>query len=145
MSSNNVRHRTGHVALGAALATGALLLAGCGGGSSSAPASTDSMTSMSMGSSPTSSSSGGTTSGAAATVTIKDFAFDGPSSVAPGATVKVTNQDAEAHTLTADGAGGFDVRIDPGASATFTAPTKPGSYPFHCDYHSDMHGTLTVA
>jgi plastocyanin len=145
MSSDHARHRALRVALGTALATGALLLAGCGGGSSSAPASTDSMTSMSMGSSPTSSSSGGTTTGAVATVTIKDFAFDSPSSVAPGATVTVTNEDAEAHTLTADGAGGFDVKIDPGASETFTAPTKPGSYPFHCDYHSNMRGTLTVA
>jgi plastocyanin len=54
------------------------------------------------------------------------------------------NEDSEAHTLTADGAGGFDVKIDPGASATFTAPAKPGSYPYHCTYHSNMHGTLAV-
>jgi plastocyanin len=138
------QHRTGRIAIGAALATGALLLAGCGGGSSSTPASGDSMSSMSMGSSPTSRSTGGTTSGAAATVTIEDFAFDGPTSVAPGTTVTVTNEDSEAHTLTADGAGGFDVKIDPGASATFTAPAKPGSYPYHCTYHSNMHGTLAV-
>jgi plastocyanin len=138
------QHRTGRIAIGAALASGALLLAGCGGGSSSTPASGDSMSSMSMGSSPTSRSTGGTTSGAAATVTIEDFAFDGPTSVAPGTTVTVTNEDSEAHTLTADGAGGFDVKIDPGASATFTAPAKPGSYPYHCTYHSNMHGTLAV-
>jgi plastocyanin len=138
------QHRTGRIAIGAALATGALLLAGCGTSSSSTPASRDSMSSMSMGSSPTSRSTGGTTSGAAATVTIKDFAFDGPSSVAPGTEVTVMNEDSEAHTLTADGAGGFDVKIDPGASATFTAPAKPGSYPYHCTYHSNMHGTLAV-
>jgi plastocyanin len=136
--------RTGRIALGAALATGALLLAGCGGTSSSTPASGDSMGSMSMGSSPTSKSTAGTTTGAAATVTIKSFAFSGPSSVSPGSKVTVTNEDSEAHTLTADGAGGFDVKIDPGASATFTAPSKPGSYPYHCTYHSNMHGTLTV-
>jgi plastocyanin len=138
------QHRTARIAIGAALATGALLLAGCGGGSSGTPASGDSMSSMSMGSSPTSRSTGGTTSGSTATVTIKDFAFDGPPSVAPGTRVTVTNEDSEAHTLTADGAGGFDVKIDPGASATFTAPMKPGSYPYHCTYHSNMHGTLAV-
>ncbi len=144
MTASSTTRRTGRIAVGAALATGALLLAGCGGSSSSSPASGDSMGSMSMGSSPTSKSTSGTTNGAAATVTIKDFAFSGPSSIAPGAKVTVKNEDSEAHTLTADGAGGFDVKIDPGASATFTAPSKPGSYPYHCTYHSTMHGTLTV-
>jgi plastocyanin len=100
------------------------------------------MSSLSMGSSPTSKSTGSTTGGA--TVTIENFAYSGPASVAPGAEVTVSNQDSEAHTLTADGAGGFDVKIAPGASATFRAPSKPGSYPYHCTYHSNMHGTLTV-
>ena len=27
---------------------------------------------------------------------------------------------------------------------TFTAPAAPGSYKFHCAYHSNMHGTLVV-
>jgi plastocyanin len=142
MSRTGTRHHTGRLALGATLATGALLLAGCGGGSSSTPASGDPMSSMSMSSSPTSGSTGGTKAGA--TVIIKDFAFDGPASVTPGATVTVKNEDTEAHTLTADGAGGFDVTIDPGTSAAFTAPTKAGSYPYHCTYHGNMHGTLTV-
>ncbi|WP_238342891.1 cupredoxin domain-containing protein [Nocardioides cynanchi] len=144
MTTHPTSRRTGRIALGACLATGALLVAGCGGGSSSAPASSDSMGSMTMGSSPTSTGTSGTTTGAAATVTIKSFAFTGPSSVAPGAKITVKNEDSEAHTLTADGPGGFDVKIDPGASATFTAPTKPGTYPYHCTFHSNMHGTLTV-
>ena len=142
MTAPPTTRRTGRTALGAALATGALLLAGCGGTSSSTPASGDSMSSMSMGSSPTSKSTGSTTSGT--TVTIENFAYSGPASVARGAEVTVSNQDSEAHTLTADGAGGFDVKIAPGASATFRAPSKPGSYPYHCTYHSNMHGTLTV-
>jgi plastocyanin len=144
MSRTSTRHPTGRIALVTALASGALLLGGCGDSGSSPPASTDSMGSMgsmTMGSSPMSGSSKSSTPTA---VTIEDFAFHGPSSVAPGAEVTVTNQDAEAHTLTADGSGGFDVKIDPGASATFTAPTKPGSYPFHCTYHGNMQGTLTV-
>ena len=149
MPTSATTRRTGPIALGAGLAAGVLLLAGCGASGSSSPASGDSMGSMgsmgsmSMGSSPTTKSTGPATTGAA-TITIKSFAFSGPSSIAPGAEVTVKNQDAEAHTLTADGAGGFDVTIDPGASETFTAPSKPGSYPYHCTYHSNMHGTLTV-
>jgi plastocyanin len=27
---------------------------------------------------------------------------------------------------------------------TFAAPTTPGTYPFHCRYHANMHGVLTV-
>ncbi|MGI8612722.1 MAG: cupredoxin domain-containing protein [Nocardioidaceae bacterium] len=39
----------------------------------------------------------------------------------------------------------FDVNVTAGGgTATFTAPTKPGSYPYHCTYHSSMHGTLVV-
>jgi plastocyanin len=75
---------------------------------------------------------------------IMDFAFSGPASVDPGATVTVTNHDSETHSLTADGAGGFDVDVAPGSSKTFTAPTKAGSYAYHCNFHSNMHGTLTV-
>ena len=55
------------------------------------------------------------------------------------------NMDAEAHTVTADGAGGFDVTVAPGQTATFTAPAAPGTYPFHCTYHSQMTGSLVVA
>ena len=31
-----------------------------------------------------------------------------------------------------------------GKTATFTAPAKAGTYKFHCNIHSQMHGTLTV-
>jgi plastocyanin len=54
------------------------------------------------------------------------------------------NMDSESHSVTADGAGGFDVTVQPGRSATFTAPDRPGRYPFHCTFHSNMHGTLAV-
>ena len=68
--------------------------------------------------------------------------FMGTMRVAPGAKITVKNVDTDAHTLTG---ATFDTgNIDPGGTGSFTAPTKPGSYPFGCQYHSDMHGTLVV-
>lgn len=69
--------------------------------------------------------------------------------VKPGATVTVMNQDPVAHTVTAQsGAGGiaFDSgTINANASGTFTAPTTPGTYPYICIFHAQMHGILTVS
>lgn len=78
-------------------------------------------------------------------ITISNFAYQTPASVGPGTTVTVKNTDQVAHTVTADSdASLFNVTVDPGQSRSFTAPTKPGSYPFHCTFHSNMHGTLVV-
>jgi plastocyanin len=78
-------------------------------------------------------------------ITIKNFAFQGPTSVKPGAQVMVMNSDSETHSVTSDTSGLFDANVDGGGgTATLTAPTKPGSYPYHCKYHSNMHGTLVV-
>ncbi len=77
-------------------------------------------------------------------ITIKDFAYSGPGTVAPGTEITVKNDDDAAHTVTADGKGGFDVILQPGTSATFKAPGEPGKYDFHCTYHANMHGSLTV-
>jgi plastocyanin len=77
-------------------------------------------------------------------VHISGFAYQVPTSVSPGATVSVMNMDGEAHTVTAD-EGAFDVQVAGGATGTFTAPTTPGSYAFHCTYHANMHGVLVVA
>ncbi|SKB31467.1 Plastocyanin [Arthrobacter sp. 49Tsu3.1M3] len=84
------------------------------------------------------------TAAATATITIKDFAYGDPLTVAPGAAVTVTNMDAAAHTVTADEGSAFDAQVKGGGTATFTAPTKPGSYAYHCTYHPGMHGTLVV-
>jgi plastocyanin len=77
-------------------------------------------------------------------IMIKDFAYRTPTSVSPGARVEVMNGDGEAHTVTSDSKGDFDVTVAAGASVTITAPTKPGSYAFHCNFHSNMHGVLVV-
>jgi plastocyanin len=54
------------------------------------------------------------------------------------------NTDDMKHTVTASGAGGFDVTIDANGTGTFTAPAKPGTYPFVCSFHGNMKATLVV-
>jgi plastocyanin len=81
---------------------------------------------------------------AAATITITDFTFKSPPSVSPGATIAVRNTDPSKHSVTADSGGAFDVAVQSGESATFTAPTTPGTYDYHCSYHPMMHGQLIV-
>jgi plastocyanin len=81
---------------------------------------------------------------AAASITIRDFDFGAPVSVPPGAVVSVVNMDSAGHTVTADQGSAFDVDIRGGGTATFTAPSAPGTYAYHCTYHPNMHGTLTV-
>ena len=54
--------------------------------------------------------------------------------------------DGASHTVTSDQGGVFDVKADGGGgTVTLTAPTKPGTYPFHCTYHANMHGVLVVS
>lgn len=85
--------------------------------------------------------------GRADTIVIKNFAFQ-PSTLdaAPGAKVTVENEDSATHTVTASGsAKPFDTgNIAAGATVTFTAPAQPGSYPYICQIHQFMHGTLVV-
>lgn len=86
----------------------------------------------------------GTPSPAAAVeMTIADFAYS-PTTVTVGQQVNVTNSDTVDHTVTIADAG-IDVTVPAGGSATFTAPTKPGSYTLTCVFHGSMTGTLTVA
>lgn len=70
--------------------------------------------------------------------------YQSPSSVAPGAMITVKNEDGAAHTVTDADGGAFDVNVDANKTATFTAPSKPGTYNIMCKYHPFMHGTLVV-
>ena len=76
-------------------------------------------------------------------ISIAHFRFGVPASVAPGAQITIKNGDSQAHTVTST-TGEFDVKVDPDRTATFTAPSKPGSYPFVCSFHGNMTGTLVV-
>ncbi len=130
-SSRRARHLIVVTLFGAAL-----LLAACSSSGSS--------TSTTNAPSTTSTASGAATGADA--ITIKNFAF-APSTVtvAPGATVTVTNMDGVTHTISS-AKGGFDTGdIGSGQSKSFTAPKTPGSYPYICSIHQYMTGTLVVS
>lgn len=159
MKTTTTRQRAALALIGAATIIGASACgsAGTATGSSAAPSTGTGSTGasvdpgMSMSGSPMPSSMGATTGAsggstgmaAEATIHIKSFAYTGADSVPVGASVTVMNMDNEAHTVTADD-GSFDVVVKAGASTTFTAPAKAGTYTYHCTYHSNMHGTLSV-
>jgi plastocyanin len=96
-------------------------------------------------------STGGSTGGspppapapASGTVTIANHAYSPNAlSVKAGGVVTWNNQDAS-HTVTSD-SGAFDSGVfKNGQSWNFTF-ANPGTYPYHCDLHPDMKGTITV-
>jgi plastocyanin len=80
------------------------------------------------------------------TIVIKNFSFS-TLIVAPGASVAVHNDDTATHTVAAVSPepGPFKTGdIGPGKTATFAAPTRPGTYSYICMIHQFMHGTLIV-
>jgi plastocyanin len=79
-----------------------------------------------------------------AAVNIVDFAFDPAAVEVPvGGTVTWTNGGGAPHTATADD-GSFDSRrLQPGESFSQTFGTA-GTFPYHCDIHPQMTGTVTV-
>ena len=78
-------------------------------------------------------------------VSIKDFMFSPDSiTVKKGATVTWTNQDGTSHTVTADKDGGPDSgTLADGKSYSFTF-NAVGTFTYHCNFHSDMKGTVVV-
>jgi plastocyanin len=118
---------------GVLVIAGALLLAACGGGGASSSTATTSGSPLSTGS----------TGGDA--ITISNFMFmPMTNTVAPGATVSVTNKDSATHTLTATGGQFTTGDIAQNQTKTFKAPMKPGTYNYICNIHQYMMGTITV-
>ncbi len=114
--------------------------------SSSAPTTSGAPTSSAGSPSATSNTSaaGTPSASAAAVITIKDFKFSVPASVAPGSMVMVTNADIQSHTITSKD-GGFDVKVDGGGgTAVLTTPKSAGTYQLTCDFHANMSGSLVV-
>lgn len=117
----------------------AAVVAACGGQSSTTNTEADTGTATA-----TSEVTSAPAEAAGPTITIANMSFGDPVTVAPGAEVTVKNDDSAEHSVTSDTEGAFDKQIDGGKEDTFTAPTKPGEYPFHCVYHPSMKGTLIV-
>lgn len=125
------------VVLGVALLAGAGALAGGLSTSAAQPGGTS-----------TASPAEGTTT-RVVTVDIRNFAYQPDVvRVPPGARVRVVNEDPVSHTLTASGNGRGQTfssgLIPPGSARTFTAPRRPGRYPFFCQIHQYMTGVLVV-
>jgi plastocyanin len=112
----------------------------CGGGSSGSQQSA----APSQSSSTTQTSSAQQGQPAALQITINGFQYASPATVPPDAKVTVVNNDSAEHTVTSDTAGVFDTEVGGKSKASFSAPGQPGSYPFHCTYHPNMHGVLVV-
>jgi plastocyanin len=129
------------IAAGAALT---LVLASCS--SSSHTTKNTAASSATAASAASASTTAATAPAATGGIVINGFAFSGTLTVKAGQKVTVTNKDSVAHTLTDKQTHKFDTGniAGNGGTGTFTAPTTPGSYPFGCRYHPDMHGTLVV-
>ena len=144
----NSRMRT--ILIGVTCTAALGVLGGCGSASSAGAAASSSGSAMdsssmsSMGSSSSGSSTASSAAASAVVIHISKFAYQTPASVSPGATVSVMNMDGEAHTVTSDTDGAFSVVVPSGKTVTFTAPATAGSFAFHCQYHSNMHGSLVV-
>ncbi|MCU1600282.1 MAG: Plastocyanin [Frankiales bacterium] len=120
-------------------------LTGCSSGSTKATGSAPSATTPAA--APTTDAASSTpTATAGASMTISGFAYSPtPLTVAPGTVIPVKNLDGPEHTVTSDTSKLFLADdIAHGKTVTFTAPSKAGTYTFHCEYHANMHGTLIV-
>jgi plastocyanin len=125
----------------------ALALAACGsssGSSSSAASSGASSASTSSSSSATTpADQSGKVASGHVTVVISNYKFaPAKLTVKSGTRVTFSNHDMTAHTATANS--GFDSgTIKPRADATVKF-SKPGTYPYICQFHAFMHGTVVV-
>ena len=81
----------------------------------------------------------------AAKVEIVDFAYDpDPVTIEEGGKVTWINRDSAPHTASAEDEQTFDTgTLDEGKlkSETFK---EPGTYPYYCEIHPEMHGTVKV-
>ena len=79
------------------------------------------------------------------TIKIKDFRYGAPLTVAPGAIIEVENEDTAAHDVVADDGSFKTPVLGQGERATFTAPTRPGTYKYSCSLHpGSMSGIGTL-
>jgi plastocyanin len=139
------------IVLTAAIAALALVpLSGCGdddddsggGGGTTAPAASPGSAAGTSGASGTTAGGGGGGGGTGASIDITEFAFPAETQVAAGQPLSVTNDTGAAHTVTADD-DSFNEEVGPGETIELVV-SEPGSYPYHCNFHSNMTGVLEV-
>jgi plastocyanin len=126
-----------------------LMLGGCGGGDDTGSAADTDAGSDSGGD--TVDTGGGEDTGgddgeAAGTITIADFAYGEPLTVAPEALIRVVNEDSASHDVDATDGTSFNTDLlGQGEELTFNAPSEEGTYDFTCSEHPQMSGQLIVA
>jgi plastocyanin len=75
---------------------------------------------------------------------IKEFRFSQPSLTVPvGTTVTWVNQDADAHTVTADDGRFTSTGLDRGEQFSYQF-TAPGTYAYHCALHPHMTARIVA-
>jgi plastocyanin len=135
--------------LAAAAAAVAVVVAACGGSDDPDDSSAPPAAASSAAAATTSAPGGGEGTAATAAITIKDFKYGDPLTVAPGTVITVTNEDTAGHDVVSDDADKFKTPVlGKGESATFTAPSEPGTYKFSCSLHPGSMsgiGTLIVS
>lgn len=79
------------------------------------------------------------------TINISNYAFNPATiTVKSGTTVTWTNSDPVAHKVVSDSPAFTSDDIPQGGSYSFTFSTA-GSYPYHCQIHPSMTGTVVVS
>ena len=79
-----------------------------------------------------------------ASVDIRDSRYLPPTLTVPvGSTVRWTNRDEETHTVTSTTGRFGSLGLDLDETYTYTF-TTPGTYPYGCDLHPFMGGTIVV-
>lgn len=128
---------------GAAVIT-AILVSACGSSASSNSRQGASPSASGATSATTASAAAGPVRSIRVTVGITNFAYR-PARivVTPGTKVTFTNHDQTAHTATTLKRGFDTGTIGPGKTVTVSLP-KPGTYPYMCQFHAFMRGTMTV-
>ncbi len=132
-----------------------LLLTGCGGSDDAGSGTDAEATVGNGGDSDTGSGDDGYGGGSAGdtgddaeagTITIADFAYGEPLTVAPEALIRVVNEDSARHDVDATDGTSFNTDLlGQGEELTFNAPAEEGTYDFTCSVHPQMSGQLIVS
>jgi plastocyanin len=134
------------VTIAACLTLAAAAVAGCGGSSKKSNTTSSASAGATTSAAPaTTASTPSTAAAAVVTVSMKQIKFVPDHVTAKvGQTIKWTNNDPFAHTVTAKSGATFDSGpVNAGATYSFK-PTKAGTINYVCTIHPNQSGTITV-